>query len=628
MDGISKKITLTLLLFFFGLSLYGQSLDQPNPVSPSLQSDVTAIVPGKSFIVGVLLRMEPGWHTYYREPGDSGLATSVQWELPKGFTVGELQWPAPIKETEPGDFKVNVYTKEVLLWAKITAPASIPEPQVAIRASVKWLACKESCIPGEAKLALTLPVSDHSQSVNALLFSKYGAGSKGGGGDQSTAAPGSLGSLRTQTGFWQYLLFAFIGGLILNVMPCVLPVISLKILGFLKHGNESPGRIRSLGIMYAVGVLASFLLLAAFVVIAQRAGSLAGWGLQFQSPVFVVAITVLVTLVSLNLFGLFEITLSSSTLTAVSGLASKEGYLGAFFNGVFAVILATPCTAPFLGAALGFAFLQSPAVIVLFFSTVAIGLAFPYVLICSFPQSIRFLPKPGIWMEHFKVAMGFPMLATAIWLFTVASRHYGSKTVWLGLFLITLALAMWIYGEFFQRGRDKRAIALTLVLLLVLGGYWGALENRLHWRNPEPLSVSGGSMKEDPDGIDWQIWSPETVELARSKGHPVLVDFTADWCLTCQTNKVTSLEIPSVREQLKAGGFVALVGDYTRTNDAITRELMKFRRAGVPLVVVYPAKGEPIVLPELLSPTIVLDALAKAKGVSEIDLPGEQAAGL
>ena len=618
MDGLPHKLAAALLFLFSGLILHAQDFQQPSPVTSSLQSNVSAIVPGQKFTVGVLLAMAPGWHTYYRDPGDSGFPTSIQWEFPDGFVAGEIQWPKPIEQTEPGGFKVNIYSDEVLLPVQITAPSVIANPQVTLRAHVKWLACKESCIPGEADVVLSLPVSATTQPANTALFAKFNP--KGGadivrasGTDLAQVPPGE--SQGTPTSFWQYLLFAFIGGLILNVMPCVLPVISLKILGFVKHGNESPGRIRALGIVYALGVLVSFLLMAGFVIAAQRAGGLAGWGLQFQSPVFVVAITVLVTLVSLNLFGLFEVTLGSPTLTAVSGLASKEGIIGAFLNGVFAVILATPCTAPFLGAALGFAFLQPPAVIVLFFVAVGVGLAFPYAMICSFPGFIRFLPKPGAWMERFKIAMGFPMLATAVWLFTVASRHYGGKTLWLGIFLVILALAMWIFGEFFQRGRGNRSVALATVLFLVVGGFGFTLENRLHWRTPEPVSTAGAAIKEDPEGIDWQTWSPEAVELARSQGHPVLVDFTADWCLTCQTNKVTSLEIPSVREKLKRGGFVAFVGDYTRTNDAITRELKKFRRAGVPLVVVYPAQGQPVVLPELLSPSLVLDALSKARGI-------------
>jgi len=214
-------------------------------------------------------------------------------------------------------------------------------------------------------------------------------------------------------------------------------------------------------------------------------------------------------------------------------------------------------------------------------------------------------------MERFKIAMGFPMLATAVWLYSVASRHYGAKSLWLGIFIVILAFAMWIYGEFFQRGRAKRGLALSVTILLVLGGYGFALEDQLHWRNPEPVAT-GVSLKEDPSGIDWKPWSPEAVEAARRQGHPVLVDFTADWCLTCQTNKITSLEIPSVRERLKQGGFEAFVGDYTRKNDAITQELKKFRRAGVPLVVVYPVQGEPQVLPELLRPGLVLEALSKA----------------
>ena len=336
-----KTTLLSFCLFLLGWPLAAQETDSSR-VSVRLVANVEAVAPGQTFMVGVLMKMAPGWHTYYREPGDSGLATSIQWELPKEFTapVSELQWPEPMKESETGGFKVNVYKGEVLLSATVTAPSSISGSQVELGAMVKWLACKESCIPGKAKVALSLPVAHGGQGQvgkDAKLFAKPSSSPALAPAPSPAAGP---------SGFWRFLFFAFIGGLILNVMPCVLPVISLKVLGFLQHGSESPGRIRALGWVYALGVACSFLVLAGLVIATQRAGNLAGWGMQFQSPVFLVVITTLVTLVSLNLFGVFEVTVGSSTLTAASGLASKGGMAGAFFNGVFAVILATPCTAP------------------------------------------------------------------------------------------------------------------------------------------------------------------------------------------------------------------------------------------------------------------------------------------
>jgi thiol:disulfide interchange protein DsbD len=281
---------------------------------------------------------------------------------------------------------------------------------------------------------------------------------------------------------------------------------------------------------------------------------------------------------------------------------------------VLATVLATPCTAPFLGAALGFAFAQRAPVIVLIFLTVGLGLASPYVLLSWNPAWLKFLPKPGAWMEKFKIAMGFPMLATVVWLFNIAASSYGKNVLWLGIFLVVVAFAAWIFGEFFQRGRKHKTVAAIVTLVLLGGGYVFALEKQLDWRAPFVDTASAGSLKESADGIDWQHWSSEAVAAARAAGKPVLVDFTADWCLTCQVNKKTSIEIPSVREKLKSMNAIALLGDYTHFPDAITTELNRFNRAGVPLVLVYPKNPETqsIVLPEVLTPGIVLNALDQA----------------
>ena len=353
------------------------------------------------------------------------------------------------------------------------------------------------------------------------------------------------------------LFGALLGGFILNVMPCVLPVISLKILSFVNQSKEEPRRVRQLGLLYALGVLVSFLVMAGFVIGVQQAGKLASWGMQFQNPIFLVAITTLVTLVALNLFGLFEVTLAGSAMGAAGNLAAKEGNSGAFFNGVLAVVLATPCTAPFLGAALGFAFAQPPALIVLIFLTVGVGLALPYVILSWSPGLMKFMPRPGAWMEKFKIAMGFPMLATAIWLYSLATPNFGKKAAfWLGLFLVLLALAAWIWGEFIQRGRKRKALAVGVILLA--------------------LASSGYCLTQMKDSETWQPWSAEAVARARAQGRPVFVDFTADWCAICQVNKRTSIDVAEVQAKLKEINAVFLIGDYTREDNAITAELKKF----------------------------------------------------
>jgi len=392
------------------------------------------------------------------------------------------------------------------------------------------------------------------------------------------------------------LLFAFLGGLILNIMPCVLPVIALKIFGFVKQSGEKPGHVRNLGLVYGMGVLVSFLVLAGLAISVQAAGGLANWGDLFRHPKVQMALTVLVTLIALNLFGVFEITLSSRATGAASDLAARQGFAGAFFNGVLATVLATPCTAPFLGAALAFALAQSPVVIILFFLTAGIGFAFPFVLLCAQPRWLGFVPKPGAWMEKFKIAMGFPMLATAFWLMWLSASDE-SALLWTGLFLVVLALAAWIWGEFVQRAIHRKGWAVAICVLLLAFDYTFVLQ--------------GHSSK-----IEWRPWSPQAVQEAQKAGHPVLVDFTAKSCLTCQLNKASSLEVDSTRAKLKQVGAVALVGDYTREDPAIGEVLRQYERSGVPLVLVYskdPSKP-PLVLPVILTPSIVQTALEKSAG--------------
>jgi thiol:disulfide interchange protein DsbD len=309
-----------------------------------------------------------------------------------------------------------------------------------------------------------------------------------------------------------------------------------------------------------------------------------------------VALTVLMTLIALNLFGVFEITLGSRAAGAAVGLASRQGAPGAFFNGVLATVLATPCTAPFLGVALAFAFTQSAPVILGVFAAAGAGFAFPFVLLCAQPGWLKLLPKPGVWMEKFKNAMGFPMLATAVWLLWI-SANAPDEVLWLGEFLVIIALAAWVWGEFVQRGLSRKGLAAVICVLLIAAGI-GLLDET----------------KPSPGAIVWNAWSPQAVEEAQRAGHPVLVDFTAKSCLTCQYNKRTSIEIPSTRAKLKQTGTVALVGDYTREDPAIALELHKFNGGGIPLVLVYskdPSKP-PEKLPTILSPSIVQDALTKA----------------
>jgi DsbC/DsbD-like thiol-disulfide interchange protein/cytochrome c biogenesis protein CcdA len=399
--------------------------------------------------------------------------------------------------------------------------------------------------PRQLRLQVTKFEGDWPQEIRGLLWVKDGAAERafavtvpiqsatGTSAAATTALPESLGLM---------LIFAFIGGLILNIMPCVLPVIALKILGFVGQAKESPGRVKQLGLVYALGVLVSFLGLAALVIGVKAAGQAAGWGMQFSSPQFTIAFAVLVTLVALNLFGVFEVTLGGGVMSKAGELASRHGASGAFFHGVLATVLATPCTAPFLSPALGFAFSQSAATIVLIFLMVGAGLASPYVVLSWFPAWLKWLPKPGVWMEHFKVVMGFPMLATAIWLASLVTDRYGERAWWLGMFLLFVALAAWIFGTFIQRGARRKGLAVAFLAGVLALGYFWVLERQLQWRVPLDAAAAAGNLRNAPKGYDWQRWSGSAVTQAQAEGRTVIVDFTAKWCITCNAIVKPALE--------------------------------------------------------------------------------------
>ena len=671
------------------------------------------IKPGSTVTAGLELTMDDGWHTYWINPGEAGVATDVEWTLPKGVTAGSIQWPTPDKFTALGSIGYGYHDKTILL-VPLAIASDISPGQATISGKVSWLECKELCIPRDQQVSATLviagrakvsaaaaeldvtkkklPKADPRFAVKAwwdgaakdderTLLIEFDAGQAGADADFFSmpsesfdvspesevisyaasrvrikkmvtkfegawpselaglvvrnlkdhdkteafevkfpvlaSASGTAGTIAAAgKSLWRMLAYAFIGGLILNIMPCVLPVISLKILGFVNQSKESPTRVRLLGMLYGAGVVVSFLVLAGVVIGVKSAGEMASWGMQMSNPQFVVLLTVLIMLVALNLFGLFEVTLGSVSAAAGS-VASREGAGGAFFNGVLATVLATPCTAPFLAPALGFAFTQTAAVIVLMFVTVAIGLALPYVVLSWNPKLLRFLPKPGPWMEKFKVAMGFPMLATAIWLFTVSYEYYGDRILWFGIFLTVLAMATWVFGEFFQRGIKRRGLAVGIAGVLALGGIVFGLEGQMQWRTPtDPSQAKAGLVQDFPGGIRWHRWSAEAVAKAREAGQPVLVDFTAKWCATCIWNKKTSIDTESVRAVLDDKNIMAFRADYTRRPDYITEELKLWGRAGVPLVLVFPADRtkQPEMLPEILTANIVLTALNKAAG--------------
>ena len=547
----------------------GQEYQGKQLVRAELLADTNAVIPGKSFTVGLLLRMAPAWHTYWKFSGDAGLPSELKWKLPPGWKIGEIQWPIPLKTIDPGDIQTYGYENEVLLMQEITPPTKLDSSSVKLSADASWLVCERICIPGGATSQLELPVSIASQPANTELFTRYrrllpqnwpganvakadwsrvGSGlrlkvtseslasypavdffplpeqntvvghpriesrnnneavfripiesseknlssmaglvvfshqpnGEGRAAWQIASAPagaqtGLSASLSARPapvrGIFTFLLFGFIGGIILNLMPCVLPVISLKIFGFIQQAGQSRQKILRSGIAFAIGIFAWFIALALLLIALKAAGRDVTWGgFQFTNAYFVLVLSVIVLVFALNLFGVFEISLPQSMTHGLLSTTERKDLLGSFFQGVFATVLATPCTAPFLGTALGFAFSQSPAIILSMFVAIAAGMSAPYLLLSAQPAWLRFLPRPGPWMLHVKQFMGFLLLATLLFLLYVLGAQRGLEgVIWASCFLLVISVACWMKGAFIlpTSSAAKRSVALVVMLVLV-----------------------------------------------------------------------------------------------------------------------------------------------------------------
>jgi thiol:disulfide interchange protein len=693
----------TYSVAFFILALASQSRAQvyqgKELVKTELLADTDAIVPGKPFTIGLLLRMAPHWHTYWAFSGDAGLPTELKWKLPSGWKVGEIQWPIPLKTIDPGDIETYGYENEVLLMQEITPPQKLDNSRVKLSAEANWLVCEKICIPGSATPQLELPVSTTSQPANSELFARYrhllpqnwpdsnvaSANWSRVGRDlrlkitsetlgnypaldffplpgqdvvvghptiesrnkndvtfrvpiesseknlssipglvvfsrqpnkedraawQISAAPTvSAASSAPARGIFTFLLFGFLGGVILNLMPCVLPVISLKIFGFIQQAGQSRRKILRSGIAFTVGIFAWFVGLALLLIVLKGAGRDVTWGgFQFTNAYFVLALSVIVLVFALNLFGVFEISLPQGLTRGLLSTTERKNDLGSFLQGVFATVLATPCTAPFLGTALGFAFSQSPAVILAMFVAIAAGMSAPYLLLSAQPAWLRFLPKPGPWMLHVKQFMGFLLLATLLFLLYVLGAQRGLEgAIWASCFLLVISVACWMKGAFVLPAAStaKRSVVLMLMLVLVLGSGIYFIGGKFRSTN---VALADSRLHGD-----WQAFTPERLQAELEQGHSVFVDFTAAWCLTCKFNEANVLESAEVRDAFQHHAIVKLKADWTNGDPAITKLLQKFGRPGVPLYVLYPGKNEePIVFPEVLTKGMVLEKLQAA----------------
>ncbi len=709
------------------LALSGNTVATEN-VKARLVSEVIAVGPGQVFWVALELDIRDGWHTYWRNPGDSGQATTLKWVLPPGFTAGEIVWTTPHRfEIAP---LVNYgYAKHAMHLVQIVAPQDLKTgTPLTLAARASWLVCSDVCIPEGADLQLKLPQSAQAGSfdpaaaplftaarselptaqpaatsariqgdeliialshewgpmlsqIKSLAFFPYDEGSieyaapqkltrnqdsvelamkigyqppkagairgvlvaseknatqsdtvpieisadfSGAGADPrkvgprfapGAVAPGAAAPL-TQTNkapehsLVVLMLLAIAGGLILNLMPCVFPVLSIKAINVVEQAKKDPGAVRTKGLVFAAGVISSMLCLAAVLLALRAGGEEIGWGFQLQSPLFVTLMIYLLLAVGLNLSGVFEV---GGGLAGVGDeLTQGEGYSASFFTGVLTTLVATPCTAPFMAAAVGAALTQSAINALCIFAALGLGLALPYVLLSFAPWMRRVLPKPGAWMDTLKQVFAFPIYASAAWLLWVLSHETSSFGLGAALAgTVLIGLAAWAYQKSSSSSGGGRVTVLVTAIVSVLLAI--ILPVRFADVAAAAPGAPGDTAQTRPGVDEWQPYSAARVAELNAAGRPLLVNFTASWCLTCLVNERNAFSDSAVQEIFRIKKVTLMKGDWTNRDPAITHALAAFGRAGVPLYVVYNAKpgsAEPLVLPQILTASVVQNAFA------------------
>ncbi len=707
----SRAVLRPFLCLLVGLQVFGLNVSsaraaqfESSNVEAELVSEVTSIAPGQSFWIALRQQIRPGWHTYWRNPGDSGAPTSLKWDLPEGFSASSIHWPYP--ERVPYGPLMNFgYEDEVVFPIEIFVPDNLSATQVTLKAKGRWLVCADICIPESGDLELTLPVTQSAPEIaqqNIDLFREarekipmnlglltemsvqgdaivihvqmpgleasriksidyfpYEEGvldfparqkleitSDGfklnmtAGYDfnpatstldgivvitedsgeilrsafeitpQIAPAANNEFAANTDMSIALAMFFAFLGGMILNLMPCVFPVLSIKFLSLVEGTHADAGEIRHHGIAYLFGVVLSFLAVAALLIALRAGGEEIGWGFQLQSPIVIGILVYLFVLIGLNLSGYFEFGLSLTDTG--SALASRGGYAGSFYTGVLAAVVAAPCTAPFMGAAIGYALTLNALASLLIFAALGFGMALPYVLLCFSPPLLNRLPKPGAWMETLKEFFAFPMFATAIWLIWVLNQQTGADgllAILAGLLLI--GLGIWIGKT--RAGRERSLVRNIMMITLFLSALMltGVIETQSVSANatdnltkeaPADTSVLGNAP-----------YSPEKVRELVAEG-PVFVNFTAAWCITCKVNDLAALSSKKVSQVFADNNVSYLVADWTNEDPVITRTLADYGRSGVPLYLLFPqGQGKAKVLPQILTQSIVIDAVESLK---------------
>lgn len=663
-------------------------------VTASLVGETRSVVAGRPLQVALRQQIEPGWHTYWLNPGDSGLPTTIEWTLPPGFTAGPIAWPTP-KRISYGPVVDYGYESEILLPVTIEVPASLqPGGEVTLSAHASWLVCADTCIPEDTTVSLSLPAAAetepepywaerfgstraHTPLPNPFPTTVTVAGDAitldVATGDAARlrdvmffpAAPDVIDDDAPQTvtagprglkltlragaakapparlegivvfrdsaaqaeaepqalmisapigpaspvagedfGFIWAAAFAFVGGILLNLMPCVLPVLSIKAFGLVQHAQAAPRTVRLQGLFYTAGVLISFAAIAAVLTGLRAAGAQIGWGFQLQSPLFVALMLYVLFAVALNLSGVFS--LGERAAAAAGELASHPRYTGSFLTGALATLAATPCTAPFMAAAIGYAITQPWYQSLAIFEALALGLAAPYLAIAFSPRLRGWLPKPGLWMVRLRQALAFPVYATAVWLSFVLAQEAGETAAAAALAgLVLIAFAAWLYEATRGSAHRWRHFGGAVAAISVVG----ALALLYPTQAPDRAGAANALAQAN---LDWQPLSAARIDELQAQGRPIFVDFTADWCITCKLNERVALADRVVLKAFADADVALLRADWTRQDPMITRELEANGRAGVPLYLFYPRPGTsgqrqpPVVLPQILTAESVL----------------------
>ena len=692
------SVTLLLALPLLALAAPGAEVKTPQVRATLVAHAPEGVAAGKPLWLGLKIEHAPHWHTYWKNPGDSGLPTTLAWTLPAGVAAGEIQWPTPAR-LPIGPLMNFGYEGTLLLPVPVTVPAGFKGDTLAVKLRADWLVCKDVCIPEGGDFAIDVP-ANAATSGDAALFAAAQRALPAAAGTQASAAvegnelvlrvaglpaawqgkelgflpetPGvinnaakpvaswsgntwtarvpldpqrsesptaipavligngmeaglqlqvavttpwpktaapaaplpSLGDAQVTTpapdlGLALALLFALGGGLLLNLMPCVFPVLSLKVLGFASHANDRRGLLAG-GLAYTAGVMLSFVALAGLLLALRAGGEQLGWGFQLQSPAVVAALAALFTLIGLNLAGVFEF--GSVLPSSWAAARARHPMADSFLTGVLAVAVASPCTAPFMGAALGAALTWPALQALAVFAALGLGMALPYLAASAWPALARRMPRPGAWMAHFKTLMAFPMFATVVWLVWVLGVQVGvgGMVALLGL-LLALAFVAWALGSPTLSGKARGGFGAVALLLMAAALFWAAPSLRQE-------AVASSSSPTVGDG--WEPWSTERVAQAQAAGQPVFVDFTAAWCVTCQFNKRTTLATDEVKTALREKNVLLLRADWTRRDPAITAELARLGRSGVPVYALYtPGAAGPRLLSEILSVAEVTGAV-------------------